>query len=210
MKVILDYDHTLLDSEELKKALAFMLGVGWKHYQETYDRSIVGGNYDWQTHLKLLGKNDEFNQARVKKFLEKDIDSFLHAGVKELLESFNSRGYEMIMFTKGDPEWQRAKLKNSFISKFCQIHYEDKDKAKAMEMFKDIAKREKIIIINDNSREARAMKAMLPEAELYIVEGPYNDKQGEERIFTISELYDKFFPKEAKEQYRQMSGVKYK
>lgn len=202
MKVFLDYDYTLLKTEELKRALAKLIGVSWKEYKDTYQKSKVDGNYSWKKHLKLLKRDDDITKARIGKFLEKNVDSFLQEGAKELLERLNDSGYELILFTKGDEEWQKEKLRHSIISKFCNIYYEEGDKEHALEKFKEKAKKEKIIIINDKAEEADKMKKVIPESEVYIVDGPYSEKEKGRKVYTINELFNNFFPSEIKHQFK--------
>ena len=197
MKIILDFDYTLLDTEKFKKKLAVILGVDWQRYITTYKESIICGNYRFDVHLAKLGIDNAITRKKVNGYL-KNIDEYLHKGAIELIKSFIDSGDEVIILTKGDRELQQKKLKNSQIGKLCQIIFVDKAKELALNKIKEKFNNDKVLIINDNYDEARKMKAIIPTAEVFITQGPYAKNAKNEKIYTIKELNKKFFPKTAK------------
>ncbi|MFA6272102.1 MAG: HAD family hydrolase [Patescibacteria group bacterium] len=126
MKIVLDFDHTLFDTEKFKQALQdrlAMFGVTGDQFNSNYrivkERS---GYYNYREHLRLLAQTEEldendlllnFNEIvnSANEFLFPDTVDFLNA-LKSIPKS------ELYLLTFGQDEFQQAKVEASGIKAY--------------------------------------------------------------------------------------------
>ena len=188
MKVIFDLDYTLMDTVRLHHELAEIFDK--EDYRSDYQKYFKdrGVNFDGEKYLEILKSHGRIDRVREKELelklaeLFMDLDNYLKPDAEQVLKHFIEEGYELILITFGNKEWQEQKVKNLSIKKyFSEIIFEEEDKSKS-EYLRSLGEGdEKILIINDNLDEAAEMKKVLGDkAELRLIKR--EDKEGVEGV----------------------------
>lgn len=182
MIIIFDLDYTLIDTEELKKGWAKAFGVSYEVFSESFLKLYKKDKFIYKVndHLKYLIKKQEIEKEdipEIKKRIEellKNIDKYLLQCAFSLVKNLKKNGHTLILITFGNKKWQKQKVDNLSIKKyFDKIIYTDQDKRKHLGFLKN--SQEKILIVNDNSKESFQLKSFLNNAEVFLVKGPYSD-----------------------------------
>ncbi|MBU1074752.1 HAD hydrolase-like protein [Patescibacteria group bacterium] len=123
MKIVLDFDHTLFDTEKFKQALQgrlAMFGVTVDQFNSNY--RIVKeqlGHYDYQEHLRLLAQEEELDENDLLLNFNEIVNSaneFLFPDVLNFLESLKAISKsELYLLTFGQDKFQQAKVEASGI-----------------------------------------------------------------------------------------------
>jgi len=189
MTIIFDLDDTLLDAKKFRDGIALNLGLTPQENELQIDllfrkRAL---NYNPNDHIKFLKEAGRIKTAteekrirsNLQKFLKK-IDNYLFSGVKETLAYLKERGYQLILLTKGNPTFQRAKINNSSIKKyFKKIICEPNDKSKNSFVLNLSRLNEDVLIVNDRDDEAlKIQKVVGKKAKIFLINGPFLKNTG--------------------------------
>ncbi len=160
--IIFDFDDTLFDTKKLKKETFDQLasyGIDKKIIEKTYKE--CRGNYCFSKHTQIIkNKHDLKIPDGVNNWLLNiNLESYLFPGVVETLKKL-SKKHNLILLTKGEPEFQNIKIKGSKISKhFKEIHIT----SEAKEIFlKNKKFMPPIYFINDKKSENKIIKKIFP------------------------------------------------
>lgn len=196
MKIIFDFDYTLLDTTKFKEKLADIFGKNtfYIDYKKYFKTKKV--HFYYEKYLDILKSEKRINDDEERKLklkvenLIKNIDDFLYPDAENILKYFKKNKAELILITFGNKKWQEEKVKNLNIKKyFDKIIFEEEDKSQS-EYLKLLAKTdEEILIINDNTVEAKKMLKILKRGKIYLIQGPYN-KGDEQCINKLSDLME--------------------
>jgi FMN phosphatase YigB (HAD superfamily) len=126
MKIVLDFDHTLFDTEKFKQALQDRMAMfGVTVDQFNYNYRIVkeqSGYYNYREHLRLLSQADELDENDLLLSFNEIISSaneFLFPDTLEFLEALKLMSdAELYLLTFGQDEFQQAKVEASGIKDF--------------------------------------------------------------------------------------------
>lgn len=138
-KVIIDFDHTLFDADDFKVALASSLrqfGVTDEIFWGTYRhaRDLVGKEltYSFEKHVELIKQRVKIDEVAALQALREILsrsEEFLFPDAKDFLGRLISLGIPTVLLTRGNPEFQRAKIMASGIDKLVnEVIVSDKRK----------------------------------------------------------------------------------
>jgi hypothetical protein len=182
--VIFDLDHTILDTRSFDRAIGDVLarfGLSYEQYKEAYAATVsrVPGTYDFSVpafldilaarHPKLSG-----HRAGIAEGMERALDgvmAHLFPGIGELLEALRPHVDELTLLTKGNREWQAAKVERSGVAQVFDRHvYVEGSKADELEGL--ISRDHRTVFVNDNPEENMEIRRRFPELILLHVHGP--------------------------------------
>ncbi|MCD4693780.1 HAD family hydrolase [bacterium] len=184
MIAIFDLDYTLLDTNMFKEKLAQAMEISEKDYNSTYTDFFYKKNnirlpYHPSIHLNYLIKKNKVSLDR-KEVIEKNIlkvveniNKMLFIDAEKVLQEIKKRGYELILITWGNGEWQKLKIDNLKIKKyFNKIIRVDKSKEKCIDFLENSDDRK--IIINDNLKESLKLKEKLKSSEIFLIKSKHS------------------------------------
>ncbi len=197
MKIVLDFDHTLFDTEEFKQALQdrlAMFGVTVDQFNSNY--RIVKeqlGHYDHQEHLRLLAQEEEldendlllsFNEiiATANEFLFPDAVEFL-----EVLKSISKS--ELYLLTFGQDKFQQAKVEASGIKPYFKKVIDTIDSK--LKFFDQNRELQKAIFVDNRGKTINQIKTKYPKIiSIWIKREntPYDDEKCEKMDFKATSL----------------------
>lgn len=182
MTIIFDLDYTLLDTKKFKAGLARTLGLNIDDFKRSYFKNKKI-NYNLNKHLKILNQKETI---KIKEFLKK-LDKYLFPESINVIKKLKKNN-KLILLSFGDKAWQKQKINNLSIKDyFDEIILTDKNKIEALKPF--LNTKERILIVNDNAREALEMKKVLKNCDILLTKGPYSDNiKHNEKIHSLSEL----------------------
>ena len=184
MIAIFDLDYTLLDTNIFKKNLAQAMEISGQDYNFTYadffykeDETNLA--YHPSIHLDYLIKKGRVSLKK-KEVLEKNvlkvvknIDEALFFNAEKVLKEAKKKGYELILITWGNKEWQKLKIDNLKIKRyFNKIIIADKGKEECIDFLKNSDGKK--IIINDNLKESLKLKEKLDNSEIFLIKSKYS------------------------------------
>lgn len=182
MTVIFDFDYTLFDTaalmESMKAALA-RNGVSREDVAATYGRTVAAGGpergYVPSVHARLLAEEiggDAASYELVMRRCADGCDTMLYPGARALLDKLRSSGKHLCLLTRGDEEWQTAKIASTGIAgRFDRIVASPFPKRESVMRVAADAECP-IVIVNDNPSETLEMAAVLPSARFILKLGP--------------------------------------
>lgn len=205
--VILDFDHSLFNTEEFKESLREIFikyGVGKELYNETYKeiREKEEGPYSLERHLSILEGRMMYNRKKLRKIkrevldLLKRTDEYLFSDTMDFLRQESKRS-KLVLVTLGEKEFQSLKIKSSGIKKyFVQIIIsrgrarkgsKDKEIAKVIDGHQD----REIFMVEDVAREIDLMKKDYPFVTMIKIERPggkYSKEKSKKADYTVTNL----------------------
>ncbi len=199
MIYIFDLDYTLLDAIKFKHGLARILGLSWEDWQKNYQKFFKdqNKNFNFYQMLNYLIRAEIVNQNQAVeirhaalKYL-KTIDTFIFPKGLELIKKLAADKQTLMLVSFGDMVWQKSKIENLKIKKFfTRVIITDSNKSTALTFLKNST--EKIAIINDNAKETFLLQESIPNAKIYIVDGPYaRNVNHQEPVYTMAKLLKK-------------------
>ncbi len=179
MIVIFDLDHTLINTNKIKKDIAKILNIDIAQYNNDCKRYFTDKNLVYNPYELLHILKKEKRISSVKNYqdkiegLLKNADKYLYVGSLEVLKKFKKRGDKIILMSVGCLKWQEKKINGLKIKKyFDHIVILEKEKHKNLKFLKN--EKEKVLIINDNAGEILDMKKAIGKCEVCLIHGPYS------------------------------------
>lgn len=164
-RIIIDFDHTLFDTDALKRDLSRAIGeFGVKSdlFWETYPKALqfVSGEMGYNTdkHLDILQKFVSFDAATARSKMDKVIGNsknYLFPDTLNFLSRMVGLNVPLVMLSRGDRAFQNAKIRAAGIERyFREIHLTSEKKVSILpQLIKGDAKH--IFFINDHLEETR-------------------------------------------------------
>lgn len=179
MIIIFDLDHTLLNTNKLKKDIAGILNINIRRYNNDCQKYFADKNFVYSPYelLRILKKEKRVTSTkRYKERIEnllKRADKYLHVGALEVVKKFKAKGDKLMLLSVGDRKWQNKKINNLKIRHYFDlVIIIDGEKHKNLDFLKN--SKEKILIINDNAGETVDMKKVIGKCEICLIHGPYS------------------------------------
>ncbi len=122
MKIYIDFDRTLFDTNRFLAELYNLFresGVNIEQFDKIRKESSIEGFNCYQL-LTKLKKTHPFNEniyLKVERFME-CVLRFLYQDAEVFLQKAREMNYEIILLTKGNKEFQKEKIRYTFISKY--------------------------------------------------------------------------------------------
>jgi FMN phosphatase YigB (HAD superfamily) len=191
MIVILDWDHTLFDTNYFKDDLAGALAiVGLKKriFFLTYRGAVQQKNghhdYDYLKHLKIIGQRHHLSSEKIfrlkQKFLKimKNGSCYLFPETVKFLKILKKSGARLILCTLGNKELQRKKIYSSGVKKyFSLISITSGSKHKIVRNF--MKPKEKTYFLSDDINELKKVAERFSFVKLILKKRP--DKKEAEK-----------------------------
>lgn len=178
--ILLDFDHTLFDTDrffwvDLKTAFA---GFGFPDaaWEGAYE-SIWSTGYSLAKHLDELERRGVIRDPEVKRtmlgMLEtafSDLRHYVFPDVLGFLDGARRRGFDLILFSFGDPAWQSYKVNASGLAPlFRKVVYTVMQQGKP-ELLDDLGSRyAELHAIDNNPTDLDSMKARRPDLKTHLI-----------------------------------------
>ena len=163
--IIFDFDDTIFDTQKLKNDIfkKFTLyKIDIKTIEKTYKKAFdKNRNYVFRNHIKILQKihNLEISDEIQNWFYNLNFESYLFPKTKKMLKSI-SKKHNLILITKGNPEFQNKKIEKSKIEKFFKEIYVIEEKKE--KILKEKKWNYPLFFINDKKNENLKIKEKFP------------------------------------------------
>ena len=172
MKKILafDLDHTLFDTVAFKHDLFLLFqknGLPFEVAEKTYQEQIRlnNGNYSFSKHIRLLHEKYDFDtmslEQAIQQFFTSDFTKYLLHSLNDLAAIL--KDYDTFIITKGDPDVQWAKIRQSKLNRILseeQVVITDiKHEASIWKELNDNGG----VYINDNWQETQHLMGLFPQ-----------------------------------------------
>lgn len=158
--LIIDLDHTLLDTTTFKQTLAKSLNLTTEQWDTVYERFVKDyGRFEPKAFLEgvePLQKKNFFHTL-------KQLSHFLYPDSLTFLEHMLANGWQVIILTYGNPAWQQLKLEHLPIP--TEVRCVTTDQSKHL-MMTDLIE-PTTIVIDDNGVELDAIKTAFPQIKAY-------------------------------------------
>ena len=163
--VIVDLDHTLLDTTRLKEALAKSLGLPVEAWAAAYEAFVQdNGTFKPDQFLEGVGAAERtaFDEVvkNTRKYLYKDSPQFLR--------NCQEAGWNMVLLTYGQVTWQQRKVDNLQLPDAITVVCTDQPKVVVIGQY--LAEDGTTVFVNDRADEIDAIKQRYPEVQAYWVQ----------------------------------------
>lgn len=181
-KIILDFDHTLFDTDALKRDLAGAVeefDISSDLFWETYPKALqfYAGEmgYSIDRHLAILQKKASFDPNIAKQKMENVIQgsrAYLFPDTKDFLSRMVGLNVPLILLSRGDRAFQSQKIRATGIDRyFKEIHLTSEKKITVLPSI--LAPNAKnIFFINDHLEETREVAHACPDIKLILKRRP--------------------------------------
>ena len=161
---IIDLDHTLLDTTRFKGALAKSLDLTDTEWDAAYSAYMKDyGLFDPKQFLSgsSADQRKAFNEvlANTRKYLYKDSPQFL--------QQCQADGWEIIILTFGELQWQQQKIDNLHLPDHIRTVCTDQPKVDIIGEY--INPDEETAFVNDRANEMDAIVQRYPDVTMYWV-----------------------------------------
>ena len=203
MTVILDLDHTLLDTSHLKQAMedhAAKAGVPRDVFQKTYTETVTGEqgtyNYELARHAAFMHRDSGVDESIILAELHAALDTLptlLFEDSIPFLKKLRERGDKIALLTFGNPKFQEEKVLRLNISEYFDTFiFSEHEKSSAAFNFEDGP--ESWVFINDNPNEIRALREKFPTSRMIRIKRqggkPFPEDQDALDVETVASLSD--------------------
>ena len=178
--ILLDFDHTLLDTDrffwvDLKSAFA-RFGVPDDAWEKSYE-AIWPSGYSLVKHLDELERLGVIAGHDVRRTMLatmeadfSDLRPYLFPDVPAFLEAARQRGFDLILLSFGDPDWQSYKVQTSGIAPlFRKIVYTAKQGGKGDLLDVLGSSYSELCAIDNNPADLDSMKARHPNLLTHLI-----------------------------------------
>ncbi len=172
--IIIDFDHTLFNTEAFKHDLAGALapfGVTAAQYAETYPSALQvrHGEFGYrpEAHVEILARagvvSDRAGATKVLEEVVTNSQRYLYPDTKDFLSRLVGLNVKLILASRGDREFQMKKITSSGVDRF--FHAVHTTPALKVALFPHIlpANARRAFLIDDSVEEIRAVLERYPE-----------------------------------------------
>ena len=181
MTVVFDLDHTLLDAEKLKRAMAASLvscGVSDVRFLETYEASSRVSDlicdYDPARHVAALADGLTCDHQEARRRIGAVVDrmsEFIMPGAVSVLQRLRASKAALVLFTHGNVAWQKRKVARSGLAdRFDAMIFAPEEKTGYVEELRRL--KPPLVVVNDHGGEIDGLRKELPDARFIAVRGP--------------------------------------
>lgn len=158
--LIIDLDHTLLDTTTFKQTLAESLHLSTEQWDAVYENFVKDyGQFEPKTFLAGAEPEQKKNFFHTLNQLSR----FLYPDSLTFLEHALATGWQVIILTYGNTSWQQLKLDHLPIPANVRCITTNKSKHLMMADLID----DTTIVIDDNGAELDAIKTSFPSIQAY-------------------------------------------
>ena len=182
MIYVFDLDFTLFDTKKYLADLRHAMGISRHVFDATRKKYFYIDNfihkYNGYRHIDLLRKSGYLDNVKKARrgaaALFKTPDRYVFPEAERLLKKLRGKKHRLILVTFGDRVWQKAKVRHLAIRQyFDRIIYTGREKSQALVFLKKA--KDKVIVVNDNARENRAIAGRLGDrAKIYLVKSMHS------------------------------------
>lgn len=196
--IIFDLDHTLFDTDILKKDFCGIFGKHgicqedfYKTFYESYNVDPeTHGCYHFDKHCRILENISEQEKEEIKKELAHAIfsrgKSFLFSDTIPVLNYFKNCGEKLVLVTKGVDDFQNLKLKATGLDQyFKEVYIVIKSKFTAFE--KKVGD-EQIFHVNDRLDELQLIKEKCKNVVSVWINRNHKIEDIDQDIFELNDL----------------------
>lgn len=178
MKIILDFDDTILNTGDWTKELVEIFkkrGFSEEEYDINYEKSKEKkGDFDAGLMIKLFAKLKKIDGRKIKEEIESVIKGsrdFVYEDFFDFAKNFNKR--DLFLVSVGLEVIQRAKIKNAGVAPFFgKISIPLRYKSGEVELISEKYPSEKIFFIDDKAKQIDEVKKRLPQVVAIKMERP--------------------------------------
>lgn len=172
VKVFVDLDDTLIDTSRIKKEMFDIVvraGVDPAEVEDRYRQMKESGPFTVSGFAQMFVDLTDVGE------LERSIDGYfsnlgdilIQDRVDWLDNNYPASQYERVLYTFGNPDFQRKKVEGLGISdKFDEIVYVEGDKVKSLQNY--ISEGERFIVIDDKQEVLAGVRETYPQAETFL------------------------------------------
>lgn len=200
MKIFIDFDDVLLNTNGLKKALALAFekkGVSQDFFIETYKKSKIKKRlfkiYHPEKHLMLMAEKSNLSYTIFNKIfwnVIKKSKRFIFNDAKYFLAKFKKD--ELFLISFGANKYQREKIDNSGLQKyFKKIIMANNAKAEIIKLFCKKNNPEEIYFIDDRIKFIQGVKMTVPQVKTILLsrkEGRFQDRKNRYCDYAVKNL----------------------
>ena len=183
-KIIIDLDHTLLDTTSFKEALAKSLGLTPVDWDMAYNKFLA--DYQMFNPTDFL-KGVATAQKKQFEAVVKKTGSFLYPDSVPFLKKAIQAGHHVVVLTFGNQDWQTQKLQHIAWPDGVTLLTTDTTKSSQLAQYME----DDTLVVDDNGRELDALHRHWSTAKLYWMvrpNGKYRDVEPVSAHSTIHSL----------------------
>ena len=199
MKIYLDFDDTILDTDGFIKELVRIFIVAGFMEQDFYDNYAKTkdkvGDFDLDTLFHFFAAQHEFDERKTRRSVDNifsNIDVFVHNDFLDFIKEFPKEKLALLSF--GTTPGQREKIENSkIVPYFGEIIVTPKSKE---ENFRDILREhgdKELFFVEDKADQIDLVKALAPQVTAMKIERPsgrYTATKSERADHIVKDFYD--------------------
>lgn len=163
--IIVDLDHTLLNTTAFKSALAKSLDMSIGDFERVYEQ-FIRDNGVFRPKVFLAGATVE--QKRAFNQVLKRLRTFLYTDSMPFLKAAHQAGYRVVVITFGDVVWQKQKLRALHLPDYVQTIVTEEAKTPHLAQYID----RDTLVVDDHARELELFAKEWPQLTLYWMQRP--------------------------------------
>jgi phosphoglycolate phosphatase-like HAD superfamily hydrolase len=175
--ILLDFDHTLLDTDRFfwvdLRAAAVGCVIDPGEWETSYAEVWPTG-YSLEKHLNVLARRGEVAGAAVaemRRVLREsfgDLRAYLFADVEPFLRRLRAQRVPCFLVSFGDPAWQAYKVQGAGLSPFFQeIFFTGRVQAKAEVVGTLVGRFDRLVVVDNDPRELDRITADFPPVDTF-------------------------------------------
>lgn len=177
MRLILDLDYTLFDTNAMRtavyNALAKVFDISFERYMHAEQQMTQNGSlYTLEAHMHALFHDAKSTQEALSIALQvvQNGDQFLYDDVKPFLQNAKQKGHECVLLTFGNTAWQKQKVDGTSLQEYIdQSVYVDTSKTDAGALFEEA----NVIAVNDKASEIDDLARLFPNVDFAWITRPH-------------------------------------
>lgn len=194
MKIVLDFDDTILNTKELiDKFAEVFIGAGFteKEFNIAYERvKEIVGEFDLEAIIELLARLKLFDKDKVRKkshFIIDNIRNFVYPDFFNFAKEFSREN--LILLSIAQTNFQRVKIGKAGVAPFfSEVIVTMEDKVQEMASIRKKHPKETIFLLDDKIDQIEKVKTELPDIIAMKMErggGAFTNKKPELVDFVI-------------------------
>ncbi|MBI2410516.1 MAG: HAD family hydrolase [Candidatus Kerfeldbacteria bacterium] len=193
MQLIIDFDYTLFDTECLRRKLVAALHVSEDEYRKAEAELKKTQLYTLEAHMQLLAG---YPLQKAYHIVDDAQDCVYPDAIAFLEQITVEKGKRIMLFSFGNPQWQRRKIDGSgLVHFFDDIVLVDTAKELHIEQL-NIASGSDTLYISDRGSEIDRMKQVLPSIQTIWIRrsgNPYEHEPCHRADITIQSLTEFYY-----------------